>query len=39
VHDSQELETLIDQADAGLPLYADAAYIRQKAASNGTHGQ
>jgi IS5 family transposase len=30
VHDSQELETLIDQADAGQPLYADAAYIGQE---------
>jgi IS5 family transposase len=27
VHDSQELETLIDKSDVGQNLYADAAYI------------
>lgn len=31
VHDSQELETLLDQTDAGQPLYADAASIGQEA--------
>lgn len=30
VHDSQELETLLDKADAGQNLYADAAYIGQE---------
>ena len=30
VHDSQELDTLIDQTDAGQPLYADAAYVGQE---------
>ena len=30
VHDSQELETLLDKADAGQDLYADAAYIGQE---------
>ena len=30
VHDSQELETLLSKADAGQPLYADAAYIGQQ---------
>lgn len=29
VHDSQELETLIDNDDAGQKLYGDAAYIGQ----------
>lgn len=29
VHDSQELETLIDKDDAGQKLYGDAAYIGQ----------
>jgi hypothetical protein len=29
VHDSQELETLIDRDDAGQKLYADSAYIGQ----------
>jgi len=31
VHDSQELEILIDKSDAGQKLYADAAYIGQEA--------
>ena len=31
VHDSQELETLIDRDDAGQKLYADSAYIGQDA--------
>ena len=30
-HDSQELETLIEKADAGQPLYADSAYVGQEA--------
>jgi IS5 family transposase len=30
VHDSQELETLLNKADAGQKLYADAAYIGQE---------
>jgi len=30
VHDSQVLDTLIEDADAGQALYADAAYIGQK---------
>ena len=29
VHDSQELETLIDKEDAGQKLYGDATYIGQ----------
>jgi len=31
VHDSQELEILIDKSDAGQRLYADATYIGQEA--------
>jgi len=31
VHDSQELEILIDKSDAGQKLYADAVYIGQEA--------
>jgi len=30
VHDSQELETLIDRGDAGQKLYADSAYVGQE---------
>jgi len=30
VHDSQELETLIDGDDAGQPLYGDSAYVGQE---------
>lgn len=30
VHDSQELETLIDKDDAGQPLYGDSAYTGQE---------
>ena len=30
-HDSQELETLLEQADSGQPLYADSAYVGQEA--------
>lgn len=30
VHDSQELENLLEQQDAGQPLYADSAYIGQE---------
>ena len=29
VHDSQELETLIDKDDVGQQLYDDSAYARQ----------
>ncbi|WP_242664383.1 IS5 family transposase [Chlorobium sp. N1] len=32
VHDSQELETLLDKADEGECLYADAAYVGQEEA-------
>ncbi len=31
VHDFQVLDTLLEDADAGQPLYADAAYIGQEA--------
>ena len=31
VHDSQELEILIDNSDVGHKLYADAVYIGQEA--------
>ncbi len=30
VHDSQELETLIDRSGAGQPLYGDSAYVGQE---------
>jgi transposase, IS5 family len=30
VHDSQGLENLLEQQDAGQPLYADSAYIGQE---------
>jgi len=31
VHDSQELETLLEKADGGQKLYADSAYVGQEA--------
>jgi IS5 family transposase len=33
-HDSQSLEPLIEQADAGQPLYGDSAYVGQEAIIN-----